>query len=303
MIFTITLNPAADYYVTVDSFMEGGLNLASESYLLAGGKGINVSKVLKNYGVQSIATGFAGGSNGELIRTTLREYGIIDRFVGIRDNTRLNIKLKTAANETEITGKAPEIPGESYAEFLKMLSDIGPHDYAVLSGSVPPSLPETVYAEIIQKLPRETRVILDTRGRPFIHALREGVHLTKPNKKELGEYLGREIHSMDELVAGARELREMGSENVLVSAGGEAAALVTPRGTWIGETPSGTVVSSAGAGDSMVAGILYGLSRGLSVEESFAGGIASGSATAFKKDLAELPDMEKLLNRIKIRRL
>ncbi|MDR3258853.1 MAG: 1-phosphofructokinase [Fusobacteriaceae bacterium] len=303
MVFTVTLNPAIDYYVAVDNFIEGKLNLASESYMLPGGKGINVSKVLKNYGVQSIALGFVGGSTGDYIRKKLKKYGIIDRFIEIDENTRINIKLKTNKSESEISGKSPEISKEKYEEFIKTLDDIGSHDYLSLSGSVPKSLPDKIYSEIIKKLSKGVKVILDTRGEAFTEALNSGVFLTKPNKIELGEFLKKEINNLDDIINGAKKLQDMGSENVLVSTGGENSVLVTKNGIYIGNTPKGNVVSSVGAGDSMVAGIIYGLSKGLTIEESYRYGICSGSATAFKNGLADLESMSNLLSECIINKL
>jgi 1-phosphofructokinase len=303
MVFTVTLNPAIDYYITVDNFVEGHLNLASESYMLPGGKGINVSKVLKNYGVQSIALGFIGGSTGNYISKNLKEYGIIDRFIEINENTRINIKMKTNKSESEISGKSPEISEEKYGEFIKTLNDIGSHDYLSLSGSVPKSISNKIYSEIIKKVSKGVKVILDTRGEAFTEALKEGVFLTKPNKVELGEVLKIEIKGLDDIIKGAKKLQEMGSENVLVSTGGENSILVTQNGTYIGNTPKGDVISSVGAGDSMVAGVIYGLTKGLTIEESFKYGICSGSATAFKSGLADLESMNKLFAKCTITKL
>ena len=301
MIYTVTLNPAVDYYISIKEFQEGGLNLIDNGYTLPGGKGINVSKVLKNFGVESTALGFAGGFTGNYIRTNLKEYGISEKLVELKENTRINIKLKTEKDESEIAGHSPKISQEEYEKFLNTIKEIQTGDILVLSGSVPKSLDAEIYKNIIEMLPENVKVILDTRGEPFKYALEKGVFLTKPNNVELGEIFNEKYETMEEIINAGEKLRKMGSENVLISLGKNGSVLITEKGVWIGNVPKGTLVSSVGAGDSMVAGTLYGIVKGMEISEAYKYGIASGSATAFTEGLTTLENMEKLLNDINIK--
>ena len=302
MIYTVTLNPAIDYYISMKEFQEGELNLIDNGYTLPGGKGINVSKVLKNFGIESTALGFAGGFTGNYIRTNLKDYGISENLVELKENTRINIKLRTEKDESEIAGFSPRITEAEYIEFLKTIEKIKSGDILVLSGSVPKSLDAEIYKTIIEMLPENVKVVLDTRGEPFKYALEKGVFLTKPNNVELGEFFNEKYETMEEIINAGEKLRKMGSENVLISLGKNGSVLITEKGVWIGNVPKGTLVSSVGAGDSMVAGAIYGIVRGMEISEAYKYGIASGSATAFTEGLTSLKDMEKLLDNIEIKR-
>lgn len=303
MIYTVTLNPAIDYYISMNEFNEGELNSIENGYTLPGGKGINVSKVLKNFGVESTALGFAGGFTGDYIRKNLREYGITEELVELKENTRINIKMKTDKNESEIAGHSPKISSEECEKFLDTMKKIKSEDILVLSGSVPKSLDSRIYERIIEMLPEGVKVILDTRGEPFEFALKKGVFLTKPNNVELGEFFGEKYETTEEIIAAGEKLRKMGSKNVIISLGKNGSVLVTEKGAWVGNVPKGTLVSSVGAGDSMVAGTLYGITKGMEMEEAYRYGIASGSATAFTEGLTTFEEMQNLLNDINIKKM
>ena len=216
MIYTVTLNPAIDYYISMNEFNEGELNSIENGYTLPGGKGINVSKVLKNFGVESTALGFAGGFTGDYIRKNLREYGITEELVELKENTRINIKMKTDKDESEIAGHSPKISSEECEKFLDTMKKIKSEDILVLSGSVPKSLDSRIYERIIEMLPEGVKVILDTRGEPFEFALKKGVFLTKPNNVELGEFFGEKYETTEEIIAAGEKLRKMGSKNVII---------------------------------------------------------------------------------------
>lgn len=302
MIYTVTLNPAIDYYISMNEFHEGELNSINNGYTLPGGKGINVSKVLKNFGVESVALGFVGGFTGDYIRKNLKEYGIAERLVELKEQTRINIKIKTDKDESEIAGYSPKISEMECQNFLDTMKNIKAGDTLVLSGSVPKSLDSKIYQTIIDSLPEGVKVVLDTRGEPFSYALKRGVFLTKPNNVELGEFFNEKYETIEEIIAAGEKLRKLGSENVIISLGKNGSVLITEEGSYIGNVPKGKLVSSVGAGDSMVAGTLYGLEKGMSMVEAYKYGIASGSATAFTEGLTTLEDMKKLLNDINIKK-
>ena len=302
-IYTVTLNPAIDHYITFkeeNKFYEGKLNKVTNSYSLAGGKGINVSKVLNNYSIPSTALGFVGGFTGDFIKNDLKKECVNFDFITLNEETRINIKMNNNGIETEIAGKSPFIPDNLLKNFLEKFSKLRYGDILVLSGSVPESLYFDIYANIIERLPDGVKVILDTRDKPFEVALKKGVFLVKPNKKELQEFFKREISTDKELLEAGKELQVLGAKNVLISLGGEGSLLITEKNILRGKAPKGDVISTVGAGDSMVAGIIYGLYQGNSLEDSLKYGIASGSSTAFSKGITTLDSMKNLLPNIEI---
>lgn len=302
MIYTLTLNPAIDYYMSIENFQLGSLNLLEEGYTLPGGKGINVSKVLKNFSVESKALGFVGGFTGDYIKKHLNEYEIESDFIELQENTRINIKLKTKDSETEIAGKSPTISKENIEELLKKFEEIKKDDVVILSGSVPNSISKSIYADIIKLLPKDCKVILDTRGLPFVEGLKERVFLTKPNNHELEEFFNRKLNNIEEIIQAGKDLQALGSKNVLISLGKDGSILITEKEVYIGNAPQGKLISSVGAGDSMVAGVVYGIAKGMTLEDSYKYGIASGSSTAFSEGLTTFEGMNSLLNKIEIKK-
>lgn len=302
MIYTLTLNPAIDYYMSMGNFQLGSLNSLEEGYTLPGGKGINVSKVLKNFSVESKALGFVGGFTGDYIKKHLNEYEIESDFIELQENTRINIKLKTKDSETEIAGKSPTISSENVKELLKKFEEIKKDDVVILSGSVPNSISKSIYADIIKLLPKDCKVILDTRGLHFVEGLKEGVFLTKPNNHELEEFFNRKLNNIEEIIQAGKDLQALGSKNVLISLGKDGSILITEKEVYIGNAPQGKLISSVGAGDSMVAGVVYGIAKGMTLEDSYKYGIASGSSTAFSEGLTTFEGMNSLLNKIEIKK-
>ncbi len=302
MIYTLTLNPAIDYYMSMENFQLGSLNSLEEGYTLPGGKGINVSKVLKNFSVESKALGFVGGFTGDYIKKHLNEYEIESDFIELQENTRINIKLKTKDSETEIAGKSPTISKENIEELLKKFEEIKKDDVVILSGSVPNSISKSIYADIIKLLPKDCKVILDTRGLPFVEGLKEGVFLTKPNNHELEEFFNRKLNNIEEIIQAGKDLQALGSKNVLISLGKDGSILITEKEVYIGNAPQGKLISSVGAGDSMVAGVVYGIAKGMTLEDSYKYGIVSGSSTAFSEGLTTFEGMNSLLNKIEIKK-
>lgn len=303
MIYTVTLNPAVDYYIGLDNFQEERLNQVKTAYTLPGGKGINVSKVLKNFSVESVCLGFVGGFTGEYIKKDLITNGIKEKFVEIKEPTRINIKMKTESSETEVAGKSPDISKIEFDRFFENLKDIKEGDMIVLSGSVPKSLNEDIYIQIIKFLPKDIKVIVDTRGETLKKVLKEGIFLVKPNKDEIQEFFGEIYETDEEIIKAGQKLRDMGSENVLISLGKDGSILITKDKVYRGNVPKGQLISSVGAGDSMVAGFLYGLEKNEPIETAYKYGIASGSSTAFSEGLTTYENMKNLLSQIKIKKM
>jgi 1-phosphofructokinase len=294
MIYTVTLNPSVDYIVEVEEFTLGGLNRMKRDMKLPGGKGINVSRVLKQLGVENTATGFLGGFTGGYIEQWLRQEMIASDFVHIADDTRINIKLK-AGEETEINGAGPEISQPETASLLHKLDALKQGDVVILSGSTPPSLGGDFYSRLIAVCKQKgAEFVIDTTGQALKDALPMGPLLVKPNHHELAELFGAQISTRAEIITYGRKLLEAGARHVLVSMAGEGALFISEQGVYHAAAPAGQVKNSVGAGDSMIAGFVGTLSLTGDVLEAFRAGVASGSATAFSDDLADRQKIEQL---------
>ncbi len=298
MIYTITFNPALDYIVSVQDFKMGMTNRTDQEMLLPGGKGINVSIVLKNLGFESTALGFTAGFTGEEIKRRLEAMGCNTEFIDLGvGSSRINIKI-TNIEGTEINGQGPEIDRNSLYKLLCRLDSLKEGDVLVLAGSIPPSIPGTIYRDICKQLyGRGITVIVDAAGSLLESVLPLHPFLVKPNKHELGEIFGKTLNSADEIIPYAKKLQEMGAGNVLVSMSKEGAVLVTDQGEiYKSKTPSGKLMNAVGAGDSMVAGFLAGWLTTADYEKAFKMGVAAGSASAFSEMLATKEEVDNLLN-------
>ncbi|MBZ4683701.1 MAG: 1-phosphofructokinase [Fusobacteriaceae bacterium] len=304
MIYTLTLNPSLDYTVILDEFNENKLNLSKEEYKTAGGKGINVSQVLKNLDVKSIAMGYLAGFTGEFIESSLKEKGILTDFIKLDNgDTRINIKMKTKNSETEINGNSPHISNEKFKELIKKIKEISKEDILILAGSVPSSLPVDTYIQIINSLNKNTKFILDTRTEILKTTSSYKPFLVKPNKHELEEIFGVELKNIEEIVKYGKRLKEIGPQNVIVSLGGEGAIFISENGIYKANPPKGELIDSVGAGDSMVAGFTSKYIETQDLLESFKYAVATGSATAYSRGLATKELTEKLYKEIKIEKI
>lgn len=303
MIYTVTFNPSVDYVVGVDDFQQGKINRLKSEYKYPGGKGINVSRVLNNLDIKSKALGFIGGFTGEFIKTSLEKEGIATDFIQVKEDTRINVKLKSN-EETEINGAGPDIDEEALNILFNMLEELGSEDYLVLAGNVQKTLPRDIYAQIQEKLMNnKAKVIVDTTGEALTATLKYKPFLIKPNNHELSEIFGVEIVTQEDIIVYAKKLLEMGAENVIISMAGEGALLICREGVYHAEAPKGEVKNSVGAGDSLIGGFLANYSKSLDLTEAFRWGVASGSATAFSLDLCTKDEVEKLLVQIKVTKL
>lgn len=297
MIYTVTLNPAVDYIVHLDTFADGTVNRSLSESIQFGGKGINVSTVLTSLGIRNTALGFVAGFTGRALDEGLRQMGVDTRFIILPSGiTRINVKIK-AQQESEINGNGPRIDLDSLDRFYYLLSSLVPGDYLILAGSIPPSLPQTIYRNILERLSnRNIRVILDTEGEALLCSLPYRPFLIKPNRTELTELTGRPCSTDADVQRGARLSAASGRPNVLVSLAGDGAILLDETGELHRmRAPSGTVRNSVGAGDSMLAGFLAGLLHSGSYSTALRLGIAAGSATAFSERLADRASIMKLL--------
>lgn len=299
MIYTVTFNPAIDYVVAINKIEAGCVNRLSSEQIYFGGKGINISLVLKEFGITSKALGFVAGFTGEAIENGLKEAGIITDFVHLeKGNSRINVKIRSDA-ETELNAAGPEISDKALSELFRKLNILENGDTIVLAGSVPKSLPEDVYEQILRQLSdRDIRTVVDASKELLINSLKYKPFLIKPNLQELGEIFGETPVSEDEITAYAEKLRQMGAQNVLVSMAGDGAILLdSENNIHKSGVCSGIVRNSVGAGDSMIAGFLAGISDG-DFSYALKLGTAAGGATAFSDGLAVREDIFTLLEQL-----
>jgi len=292
MIYTVTLNPSLDYAVEVNNLTLGATNRTTYEQMLPGGKGLNVSFVLNNLGLETTAFGFLAGFVGEEIERLVAETGVVTDFIKLEEGcSRINVKVRNV-DGTEINGMGPEIPEKKLDALMERLSCLEDGDVLVLAGSVPASVPADVYETIIKHL-EETKgtgkipVVVDATKDLLTKVLPYGPFLIKPNHHELGELFGVNLASREEVVPYAKKLREQGARNVLVSMGPMGAVLIDENNeVHMSEAPEGVVVNSVGAGDSMVAGFLAGWMEKKDYGHAFRMGLSAGSASAFSKNLA-----------------
>ena len=288
MIYTVTFNPSLDYIVTVPEFRMGMTNRTGTEMMLPGGKGINVSTVLKNLGIENTALGFVAGFTGEEIRRRVEEIGIRTEFIGIEEGfSRINLKIKNIEG-TEINGSGPVIRGDKVGRLMEYLKRLGSEDYLVLAGSIPPSLPDSIYRDIIREMEsRGVQVVVDATKDLLTNVLAYHPFLIKPNNHELGEIFNTKLTTRKEVIPYAVKLRAQGAANVLVSMAGEGAVLAAADGRiYTAPAPKGVLVNGVGAGDSMVAGFLAGWLEQKDCSHAFYMGISAGSASAFSDYLA-----------------
>lgn len=296
MIYTVTFNPSLDYIVTVDNFTTGRVNRTTTEFMYPGGKGINVSIVLKNLGYDNIALGFEAGFTGEEIIRRISDMGIIHDFIHVDNGlSRINVKIRSD-NESEINGQGPAIEADHINKLYQRFDKLKNGDILVLAGSIPTVMPDSMYMDIMKYLKgRNIKIVVDATKDLLVNVLEYRPFLIKPNNHELGEIFGVELKIRDEVVEYAKRLQKMGAVNVLVSMAGEGAVLVAEDGS-IFKTPApkGVVKNSVGAGDSMVAGFIAGYLNSGNYVEAFKMGVCTGSASAFSDMLATKAEVEAL---------
>lgn len=299
MVYTVTFNPAIDYVVHLDEIKLGATNRLEREEMYFGGKGINVSIVLRELGIFSKVLGFTAGFTGEAIEKGLAAMGIDTDFVHLENgNSRINVKIK-AAVETELNGQGPNIDKNAIAALFSKLNNLSDGDILILAGSIPSSLPSDIYEQILANLSeKKIKVVVDATKDLLINVLKYKPFLVKPNNHELGEMFGVELSSDEDIEKYARKLQDMGAVNVLISMAGDGAMLIDECGKMhrLGVC-RGKVKNSVGAGDSMVAGFIAGSLTG-DYEYALKLGTAAGGATAFSEGLATKDKIAELLKTI-----
>ena len=291
MIYTLTFNPAVDYYIMLDDLRLGEVNRTNSEQISFGGKGINVSLILNEFGIKSTCFGFVGGFTGAAIESFLNDKGIDCDFVKVSGNTRINVKL----NDTDINATGPQISSDNLTELLKKLDTLKDGDFLVLSGSVPKSLPQDVYEDIISRLGDKINFVVDAEKDLLLGTLKYKPFLIKPNHHELGEIFGVEINDFDSALLYAKKLQELGAQNVMVTCGDKGAVLLGANGKSYTQTaPKGKLISAVGSGDSAVAAFLAEYWGGADYKTCLKTSVAAGSATAFSSGLATKEKIEAI---------
>ena len=300
MIYTVTFNPSLDYIVSVNDFQLGLTNRTDSELILPGGKGINVSTILMNLGIDSTAFGFAAGFTGEEIIRDVEAMGIRSDFIKIDSGiSRINLKLKNI-DGTEINGSGPEISEEKIEELLRKLDILGEGDILVLAGSIPASMPADMYSTIMERLQhKNVTFIVDATKDLLINVLKYKPFLIKPNNHELGELFDVKLTTREEVIPYGKKLQKQGARNVLISMAGEGAVLVAEDGSvYEAPAPKGTLVNAVGAGDSMVAGFTAGWIEKKDYRHAFYMGVSAGSASAFSEYLATKEEIMDLYEKV-----
>lgn len=299
MVYTVTFNPAIDYVVHTDEMTVGSVNRAKSEKIYFGGKGINVSIVLKELGIPSKALGFVAGFTGAAIEQGIVEKGIETDFVHLENGfSRINVKIKSG-NETELNGQGPAIDDQALGALFRKLDNLTDGDTIVLAGSIPDSMPSDSYEKILEHLSgKKVRTVVDATKNLLMNVLKYKPFLIKPNNHELGEMFGVTLKTNEEIEEYARRLKDMGARNVLVSMAGDGALLLDENGeTHTCGVCKGTVKNSVGAGDSMVAGFIAGSEKG-DYDYALKLGTAAGGATAFSDGLAQRDEIFRLLEQL-----
>lgn len=296
MIYTITTNPAIDYILRFDKFEDGATIRANEDEKYPGGKGIMASKILHNLGENPVNLGFVGGFIGEYIANSIRDLGLDEKFVRIKENSRINVKLKYD-KETEINAKGPKISKEEVEKFFDSLKEIKNGDVIVISGSLPYSLDSDFYKKVIEKT--EADFTIDIADKKLLDYLIYKPLLVKPNEEELGKIFQTEIND-ENLVEYARKLNELGAKNVIVSLGAKGSIFVDENHAYRAKPIEGKLVNSVGAGDSMVGGFVYGMVNKLDKIDAYKLAVACGTATAFSPDIADRDMINQILSKVEV---
>ena len=296
MIYTVTFNPSLDYIVSIDSFQMGKTNRTTNELMLPGGKGLNVSTVLHNLGIENTALGFTAGFVGEELKRLAKETGYHCAFIDVPNGvSRINVKMKDF-DGTEINGMGPVIDAEIVERLMQKLDSLQEGDTLVLAGSIPSSMPSDIYRDILKMLDgRGIRFVVDATKDLLRKVLPYHPFLIKPNNHELGEIFSVALKTKEEVVPYAKKLQEMGARNVLVSMAGEGAVLTDECGNvYQLDAPKGILVNAVGAGDSMVAGFIAGWEEKKDYAHAFKMAVSAGSASAFSELLATKEEIQKL---------
>ncbi|EHJ52172.1 1-phosphofructokinase [Streptococcus macacae] len=303
MIYTVTLNPSIDFIVRLSQLQLGSVNRMASDDKYVGGKGINVSRILKRLGQANTATGFLGGFTGKFVEDGLAAEKVTTAFVKVDQDTRINVKIKSQ-QETEINGQGPVITDEQLSQLEQVLSKLTSADIVVFAGSAPTNLGNQVYKRLIPFV-RETKaqVVCDFEGQTLLDALHYQPLLVKPNNHELEAIFNVQLHNIADIEKYGRKLLSKGAQHAIISMAGAGAVLVTPEAAYFAKPIAGQVKNSVGAGDSMVAGFTGEFAKTADPVEALKWGVACGTATAFSDDLASFDFIKETYKKVEVEKL
>ena len=307
MIFTVTLNPAVDRELTVENIAFDTVLRATDWQVDCGGKGFNVARMLKSLAIPSVALGFAAGKSGEMLNDKLSSLGIETDFVWIAGETRTNVSIVSAGNGhyVKVNEPGPTITMADLAQLTKKISDrVQAGDWWVLAGSLPPGVDPMYYSELITIIQSAgANVFLDTSDEALRQNCAAKPLLVKPNDEEAHELTGLPVNTHAEIAAVGSAISAMGPEHVIISLGKDGAVLVDDDAAWLAASPKIVAANPIGAGDSMVAGVVWGLSQGDSMRDALCKGIACGAATASQKgtSVGTQEQVKELLSQVVLR--
>ena len=300
MIYTITLNPALDYIISLKKLVANEINTSTSEYILPGGKGINVSIILKRLDVESVILGFVSGFTGVEIQSLVEDEKIRTDFINLESgHSRINVKILEDEKETAINSKGPLVDNKSIEKLYQKLSNLKENDILVLSGSIPKGIKEDIYEEICEKIKdKNVKIVVDSTKKLLLNTLKYRPFLIKPNHHELGEIFNVQIVNQDQAIEYAKKLQQKGARNVLVSMGEKGSVLLDENGKSYKKDviKSRNVVNTVGAGDSMVAGFLAGYLKYKNYEDALKLGIASASATVNNVFLGTKDEINEYFN-------
>ncbi|WP_297817830.1 1-phosphofructokinase [uncultured Lactobacillus sp.] len=303
MIYTVTVNPALDYVIQLNQVKAGKINRSKDCQFLAGGKGINVSQVLNQLGVDNTAWGFIGGFTGKELVRQLNVKQIVNDFVTISDDTRVNVKIH-AQKETEINAAGPKIDEQEITAFKARLDDLNKGDIVVISGSLTPSLPKDFYEQLLPTIKEAgAEFAIDTTGQALLDSLKYQPLVIKPNQHELEQLFDTDLVNEEDILKAAKKLQEMGAQNVLISLAANGAYLVTKDHIYYANAAQGITVNSVGAGDSMIAGFVGTYYETQDAVKALQVGAACGGATAFSEGIGVKSQIDTLLPQIKVQKI
>ncbi|MFC4652499.1 1-phosphofructokinase [Lactococcus nasutitermitis] len=304
MIYTVTLNPALDYFMEYNQFEEGKVNRTRLTKMLPGGKGIMESRMMNRLEVENTALGFIGGFAGRFIDDFLKSEGSQTAFTPIFAETRINVKIKTRSNETSLDAAGPNLTDDDVKKFRKEFERLSENDSVVFAGTIPRALGETFYQRLIREVKSYgAEFAIDVDGGKLLETLSAGPIVVKPNLEELEEIFSVKFEKTEEVIPYGKKMLAMGAQNVIVSMAGDGALLFTDDKVYFAEPVKGIVKNSIGAGDSTMAGFLAEWSKSHDAIAAFKRGIACGTAKVFSEDMPSKVFLEKCFNQIKIKEI
>ncbi|MFR4204491.1 MAG: 1-phosphofructokinase [Lactococcus lactis] len=301
MIYTVTLNPALDYFMNYEELALGEVNRTGKTQISAGGKGIMESRMLSLIGAKSKALGFLGGFSGQYIKDFLNENQIDSDFTEIEDLTRINVKLKSQENETSLDAAGPKLQESEINHFLEKFDHLKEDDIVVFAGTIPKSLGEDFYERLIAKVQKQKATfVMDVDGQKLLDSLPAHPLLIKPNREELEAIFETSFKNNEQIIPYGQKLLEMGAQNIIVSMAGDGALLFTNEKVYFAQGIKGELKNSIGAGDSTVAGFLAEYSQSKDPLLAFRQAIACGTSKAFSDDMPSRAFLEEIYKKVNI---